>query len=89
MWLKNKPVEIFNHIRPETTYVHADINRLYQLIQNIVGNACKFTESGTIEIAAEKQSNGMVLIKISDTGSGISHEDKIRIFKPFEQAFSI
>lgn len=82
--LKDKPVTLINSVNPETFYVHADSNRLYQIIQNLVSNACKFTESGSIEISA-KNKDGMVYIAVTDTGIGISKEDQKRIFKRFEQ----
>lgn len=82
--LKDKPVELKNSILPETIFVRADSNRLYQIIQNLVSNACKFTESGFIEISAKKE-NSMISIAVSDTGVGISSKDQKRIFRRFEQ----
>lgn len=82
--LKNKPVELKNYVHPEDFFVYADSNRLYQIIQNFVSNACKFTESGSIEISAKKK-DGMIHITVKDTGIGISNKDQKRIFKRFEQ----
>ncbi|MBU1386960.1 MAG: response regulator [Proteobacteria bacterium] len=82
--LKNKPVELINSINPDTFFVHADSNRLYQIIQNFVSNACKFTESGSIEISATKKKD-MIHIAVTDTGIGISTKDQRRIYKRFEQ----
>lgn len=64
--------------------VLADENRVTQILYNLIGNAVKFTEKGTITISAEKTGE-MVEVCVSDTGIGIQ-EDKLEdIFKSFEQ----
>lgn len=66
-----------------------DVKRIQQVLFNLVGNAIKFTNSGSITI--KTQFNGIhhqyvdFSISIIDTGMGISQEDFIRILKPFEQ----
>lgn len=83
--IKDKPVVLQNHIAPGKFFVNADSNRLYQILQNLVSNACKFTDSGHIKISASRKDD-MVSITVSDTGKGIPKEDHERIFKSFEQA---
>ena len=83
--LKNKQVRIINNVFPENYYVYADMNWTYQIIQNLISNACKYTYSGIIEISAELQGTATILIKITDTGIGITEENQKRIFEPFEQ----
>ncbi|WP_406656079.1 ATP-binding protein [Methanolobus sp. ZRKC2] len=66
--------------------IHADKMRFKQIIYNLVSNAIKFTpEGGKVEVFAEKAEN-MLIIKVSDTGEGISEENQKRLFQPFEQA---
>ena len=66
-----------------------DVKKIQQVLFNLVGNAIKFTNSGSITI--KTQFNGIhhlyvdFSISIIDTGMGISQEDFIRILKPFEQ----
>ena len=66
-----------------------DVKKIQQVLFNLVGNAIKFTNSGSITI--KTQFNGIhhqyvdLSISIIDTGIGISQEDFIRILKPFEQ----
>ncbi len=65
--------------------IDADENRLQQILHNLISNAIKFTESGTIEILATQQ-NGWLKISIIDTGIGISADKLKKVFLPFEQA---
>jgi len=61
-----------------------DERRLAQVLLNLAGNAVKFTESGSIEIAARAR-NGKFEIQVRDTGPGIAPEDQERIFEEFQQ----
>ena len=69
--------------------VHGNATALSQILMNLVGNACKFTENGkvTIHIIPEKITQDKVLLcfKIEDTGIGISEKDQARIFNEFLQ----
>ena len=62
------------------------------MLVNLAGNAVKFTEHGSVTIAAEavqQDENGVTIaFAIADTGIGIRDEDQARIFEPFEQADS-
>jgi signal transduction histidine kinase len=61
-----------------------DARRLTQVLLNIVGNAIKFTEKGTISICISA-SEGSFEIKVRDSGPGIALDDRIRIFDAFQQ----
>jgi PAS domain S-box-containing protein len=67
-----------------------DPNRLRQVIANLVGNAVKFTERGSVVVsaAAETIGRGQITLHLSvrDTGIGISRDQCARIFEPFAQA---
>ncbi|WP_238650441.1 ATP-binding protein [Paenibacillus piscarius] len=65
--------------------VWADEKRLIQILFNLIHNALKFTESGSVAVSA-KESGGQLLVSVSDTGAGISEEDLARILLPYEQA---
>jgi CheY-like chemotaxis protein len=70
-----------------------DDQRLAQVITNLLSNAVKFTpESGTIRVDAlleqEEETRCSVQVRVTDTGIGLSEEQKSRIFRPFEQAES-
>lgn len=80
-----KPVKIFNAVPNDLPPVLADENRLQQILYNLIGNASKFTNTGTITVSAISIL-GKISVSVQDTGSGIE-EDKINtIFEAFEQA---
>ena len=68
----------------------ADDSMLHQVMNNIIGNAIKFTEKGDITISAEldKSRKSLVIIAVEDSGIGISDDFLPRIFNPFEQESS-
>ena len=64
---------------------HGDERRLTQVILNLVGNAIKFTDLGSVTIQATA-SNGTFTVGVKDTGPGISKIDQGKIFEEFQQA---
>jgi len=73
---------------PET--IESDPTRLRQVLINLVGNALKFTETGTVHIsvrlAQNNADNGRLEFAVSDTGIGMNAEQLGRLFRPFTQA---
>jgi signal transduction histidine kinase len=65
--------------------IHSDSDRLRQVIMNLLGNATKFTEAGSITLSVKKSSDGRVELSITDTGIGIPAEDLPHIFDEFRQ----
>jgi CheY-like chemotaxis protein len=66
--------------------VLADPMRLKQVLLNLVANAIKYnSEGGTVTIALEESTDGMVSIAVTDTGAGISPEKLEQLFTPFER----
>ena len=67
--------------------VVGDAGRLRQVLFNLAGNAIKFTEKGGVSIVVEPSAQADVIsFAVSDTGIGISPQDRARIFEEFEQA---
>lgn len=83
--MRGEPVTLRVDIDKDIPYVMADPVRLEQILHNLVGNAIKYTEAGSIHIFARAE-NGWVSVSIVDTGVGISQEDLGRMFQPLEQA---
>jgi len=69
--------------RPEAPlWVHGDSHRLKQILNNLVSNAVKFTDQGSIELSWERK-DANILFRLTDTGRGI--RDPSTIFEPFRQ----
>ena len=88
----DKQVELLVTIAPElqNKVFESDPLRMQQILYNLVGNAFKFTETGSIELKAtlQKARKKSIRVKIDviDTGIGISEEKQQLIFKEFTQA---
>jgi signal transduction histidine kinase len=68
----------------EDIFVEADRDRVGQVISNLLNNAIKFTEEGTISIIARKSADSQeVVVSVKDTGCGIDHEILPRLFSKF------
>jgi signal transduction histidine kinase len=71
--------------------IRSDPARLKQILINLVGNAIKFTESGSVRLVAEMKSHSgeaAIEFRVIDTGIGITSEQSRQLFQPFVQADS-
>jgi signal transduction histidine kinase len=66
--------------------VITDAFRLQQILINLVSNAIRYTEKGSVTVECRSLSNEEWLVSVRDTGIGIVPEDQLRLFKPFERA---
>ncbi len=66
-----------------SSMIYGDRDRINQVIQNIVNNAVKFTEVGTIAISVEDNQSRGTMVTVTDTGTGIDQEILARIFVKF------
>src|SRR5262249_22088233 len=83
--------QIALHCDPALGTMHADQMRLRQALLNLMSNANKFTEKGTVTLAAhQKQENGgdWVTLSVADTGIGMTPEQIGKLFQEFSQASS-
>ena len=64
---------------------HGDSGRISQVLGNLLSNAVKFTDSGGIELVADRGPEGMLRLCVADSGPGIGPEDHERLFEPFMQ----
>lgn len=77
----------FDAALPEGASWNGDAVRLRQVVTNLLGNAAKFTERGTILLRAGSADSRLV-IEVEDTGIGIAADDLLRVFDEFHQADS-
>jgi signal transduction histidine kinase len=82
--LKDKPVQFVPDIDTGLPVIVADRRRIRQVLLNLISNACKFTEEGSITLSV-KNEGPTLLFCVADTGPGIAQADQARIFEPFEQ----
>ncbi|ANA80350.1 histidine kinase [Paenibacillus glucanolyticus] len=79
-----KPLSLEQQWPENLPWLDTDEDRLRQILYNLLGNAVKFTESGTVRVTADII-HGHVRISVSDTGIGISEERLVDIFKSYDQ----
>ena len=65
--------------------IRSDRLRLRQILLNLVGNAIKFSKSGTVTIRADRTAGGKMELSVWDQGIGISPDAFSRLFQPFSQ----
>ena len=66
-------------------FAYTDLTKVRQIVLNLLSNAAKFTESGTITLAASRE-GARLLFRVSDTGIGMTAEQLGRLFQRFTQA---
>lgn len=88
--LNDKPVDLRFAVDPNIPLLVGDQLRLGQVLLNLISNAIKFTEAGTITVQIKPLTIGAedvnLLFNVIDTGIGISEEQQERLFEPFTQA---
>ncbi len=88
---KNKGIEVYSVLsKGLPAVISADLNRLKQVLNNLLGNAVKFTEKGSVQLyveaIAQQGKNILLKFQISDTGIGISRKAQEKLFETFTQA---
>lgn len=64
-------------------WAETDPDRLSQVLGNLLSNAAKFTERGSVTLTAQLDDTGRVVLSVSDTGPGIAHENLASVKTPF------
>lgn len=67
--------------------IQADINKVKEILSNLIGNSLKFTDQGFVEVALSLHDQ-LMLISVRDTGMGIKAEDQKKLFNKFQQITS-
>lgn len=79
---ESKGLKLISSVAKKQIFAHTDEMRLQQVLTNIVSNSVKYTDHGTVTIALE-QTKLKTIIRVKDTGKGISAEDQKKLFTPF------
>ena len=69
--------------------MHSDVTKVRQVLLNLLSNAAKFTENGTITLSASRsrrEGRDEVFFSVADTGIGLSEEQRAKLFQRFQQA---
>ncbi|MDZ4766723.1 MAG: ATP-binding protein, partial [Chloroflexota bacterium] len=82
--VSSKPIQLIQDIDDDLPLLVGDRRRIRQILLNVISNACKFTESGTITISANTRGDE-IMFAVIDTGLGIAADDLDIIFEPFQQ----
>lgn len=80
--INNKPIELITEVSPILPNIYADRLRMRQIVLNMLSNAAKFTQEGSICLSAYPD-NGNIVIKVADTGIGIDQHTLPTIFEQF------
>jgi len=83
---RGRPVTLRVDVAAGLPPLRADERRLRQVLNNLLGNALKFTERGEVSVIVSADTPDSVSIRVSDTGPGIASTDLDRIFEEFGQA---
>ncbi|MCO6431452.1 MAG: response regulator [Deltaproteobacteria bacterium] len=89
--LKERNNKIAIECPPDLAAMHSDLTKVRQSLLNLMSNACKFTENGTVTVRVAAHVNGTgdkIQISVSDTGIGMTPEQVKKLFQPFSQADS-
>ncbi|CAG0955155.1 two-component system, cell cycle sensor histidine kinase DivJ [Anaerolineae bacterium] len=82
--IKGKPITLVTDFDSNLPIMIGDRRRVRQVLLNLLSNAAKFTETGTITFSA-KQQGDEILFSVTDTGPGIETEAHQMVFEPFQQ----
>ncbi len=82
--LDQKALTLVKVVAPDLPVITGDRDRLIQVVINLISNAVKFTDAGTITCRVERRASEIV-VSIVDTGVGISPADQPKVFERFKQ----
>lgn len=87
--VKDKSIKLHHEVPADLPLVKADATRIRQVLLNLVSNASKFTDSGSISVVVQLSKEDLdtpqLLVTVTDTGVGILPEDQVKLFQPFSQ----
>ncbi len=78
-------VELRSHVAEMLPPVYVDVDRMLQVMVNLLSNAAKFTDSGSVTVSAVGIEDEFVEIRVADTGKGIPAQSLKSVFDKFQQ----
>jgi len=85
--IKADEIKLVKKVESELPKLFTDEDKVRQILINLLGNAIKFTEAGTITVSGQRQDDSFVL-RVADSGIGIPKDALDRIFEEFQQVDS-
>lgn len=82
---KDKGLEIYFNNKCKSSDISADRYTIGQVFQNLIGNAIKYTQKGKITVSIEDFEDNKIIIRVADTGIGMSEKYQKNLFTPFSQ----
>lgn len=84
---QSKGLALVVNATPECTHLRmGDAHRIRQVLNNLVSNAVKFTDSGAITLSFAIEAGDILAVEVEDTGIGMTDEQAAKVFDEFEQA---
>jgi PAS domain S-box-containing protein len=81
---EQKKLELLVDVASDVQHIYSDSRRVEQVLINLVANAIKFTEKGTVSIACRIEGDSL-RVQVHDSGSGIQPGDMDKLFQTFQQ----
>ncbi|HLY27092.1 MAG TPA: hybrid sensor histidine kinase/response regulator [Aggregatilineales bacterium] len=82
-YAKSKEISLYAELDQSVPEVNADGARLAQVMQNMVGNAVKFSQKGSVAVVRTVMDNGSVVLEVCDSGPGLTDDDLERAFAKY------
>jgi signal transduction histidine kinase len=86
--IDDKPVDLHERIEPQLPRLYVDRERIRQVVINLLSNAAKFTDSGSITLDVHplvENDQKYICFSVKDTGIGIARDEMEKVFEPFRQ----
>jgi signal transduction histidine kinase/CheY-like chemotaxis protein/CHASE3 domain sensor protein len=87
--MRNRDNTLVVQCAPDIGAMHADLTKVRQALFNLLSNAAKFTENGTVTLTVERETvegRDWLRFRVADTGIGLTAEQLGKLFQPFSQA---
>jgi signal transduction histidine kinase len=82
---EEKNIKMLVNIQTPLPLIYGDAQRLVQVLGDLIGNAIKFTDTGSITVEAKREKN-FIKVSVTDTGIGIDKDFMPKLFQKFQQA---